>query len=470
MRSRINAPRLAVALVFALLAGCATASLGRDDVSQPLQLEADQIVVGIDLVTAELRVDLAKQLARYYDLEIAGAFPLDSIDLHCIVYRVRRGHDIDALMERLRRHPGVRLVQRNQRFTGLENAGAADPYASLQYGPARIRAQAAHRWVTGRGVRVAVIDTGVDVEHPDLVTRDLTIRNFVDGGRRVFERDRHGTAVAGIIVAQTNNGEGIAGVAPDAEILASKACWHPDDASEAAYCSSWTIARALDHALGRDVRIVNLSLGGPPDELIERLLVKAHERGVLIVAAAGEERDALRFPASLDFVVAAVASDVDGLVPSEPAQSKPWLVAAPGLEVLTTAPGGRYLARSGSSLATAHIAGAAALLLEFAPELRPDELARALLPMAGDGRDPRHEGRGAARSPLQHLDVCDALFRLSEGAVCAAHGAESGASTQSDSSNISQTRRRSSGARLERPRNQATFAIADSDGVSARLR
>jgi hypothetical protein len=115
----------------------------------------------------------------------------------------------------------------------------------------------AHRWASGRGVRVGIIDTGVDLRHRELGGKVVATADFVARDRRTFLTDRHGTAVAGVIAASVNNHLGIVGVAPDAALVAAKACWYePGDRLQiTAVCSSFTLARALAFALERDVDV-----------------------------------------------------------------------------------------------------------------------------------------------------------------------------------------------------------------------
>ena len=113
-------------------------------------------------------------------------------------------------------------------------------------------------------MRVAVVDTGVDTNHPDLADRVVKTINFVEGGEKTFTSDQHGTAVAGVIGARADNGMGIYGIAPDADLLAVKACWHRRPGTSEASCSSWTLAKAIDFAIVERVRVLNLSLSGPP--------------------------------------------------------------------------------------------------------------------------------------------------------------------------------------------------------------
>ena len=306
--------------------------------------------------------------------------------------------------------PRVESVQQNQFFQGL-GALAGDPYASLQYGPRAVDADRAHAWVTGRGVRVAVVDTGVDTNHPDLTDRVVKTINFVEGGEKTFTSDYHGTAVAGVIGARADNGMGIYGIAPDADLLAVKACWHRRPGTSEAWCSSWTLAKAIDFAIVERVRVLNLSLSGPPDPLLRRLIVKAiSEQNITVVAAVMEREDpALSFPANLSTVIAVVASDAQGRVRAHVGK-QPTLLAAPGIEVLTTVPNGAYDFLSGSSFATAHVSGIVALLLEGNPQLSPREV-RDLLVDSGhpvNGNDPETVS-------VRHVDACAALRRVVRG-------------------------------------------------------
>ena len=261
-------------------------------------------------------------------------------------------------------------------------------------------------------MRVAVVDTGVDTNHPDLRDRVVKTINFVEGGEKTFTSDQHGTAVAGVIGARADNGMGIYGIAPDADLLAVKACWHRRPGTSEAWCSSWTLAKAIDFAIVERVRVLNLSLSGPPDPLLRRLIVKAiSEQSITVVAAVMEREDpALSFPASLSTVIAVVASDAQGRVRARVGK-QPTLLAAPGVEVLTTVPNGAYDFLSGSSFATAHVSGIVALLLEANPQLSPREV-RDLLVDSGhpvNGNDPETVS-------LRLVDACAALRRVVRGA------------------------------------------------------
>lgn len=205
--------------------------------------------------------------------------------MQCIVFQVPEHRALYEVMTRLAADERVESVQPHHVFQGL-GVLHNDPYAMLQYGVQAVRAHMAQRWATGKGVKIAVVDTGVDTTHPDLHGRIVETANFVDGGEPTFDQDRHGTAVAGVIGARAGNAVGIFGVAPEAEIVAAKACWQRAPEALEAVCSSWTLAKAVDFAVRTGVQVLNLSLAGPPDPLLARLITKAVANGITSVAAA----------------------------------------------------------------------------------------------------------------------------------------------------------------------------------------
>jgi len=216
----------------------------------------------------------------------------------------------------------------------------------------------------------------------------------------------HGTAVAGILAAASNNAVGIVGVAPEALLYAFKACWQEPPASRQAVCDSYTLARAVDAALGQGVQVLNLSLSGPPDPFLSRLLGAALAKRTVVVAAYDGAQADGGFPASRDGVLSVGAEpragDPRGVMGTPP-------LVGPAVDVLSTAPRSSYDFFNGSSFAAAHVAGVAALLLERKPGLTAAEV-NDLLVASG-----RKEGSEPPR-----IDPCAALARLEGRAVCAA--------------------------------------------------
>jgi subtilisin family serine protease len=216
----------------------------------------------------------------------------------------------------------------------------------------------AHPWSRGEGVKVAVIDTGVDIQHADLRGSIAAAANFVDADDQQFRRDRHGTEMAGVIAAVANNREGIVGVAPRARLLIFKACWQARADADAALCNSFTLARALAAAFDAHAQIVNMSLAGPDDPLVGDLIREGLRRGVLFVGAAAESAGSLLHQPG---VIEVASSETHSAVANA--------LYAPGREILTLLPGGHYDFASGASIATAQVSGVVALMVAKNPGL-----------------------------------------------------------------------------------------------------
>jgi subtilisin family serine protease len=208
---------------------------------------------------------------------------------------------------------------------------------------------------------VAIIDTGVEVSHPDLAGRIESMRNFIDSDMDSFEADRHGTGVAGVIGADANNNVGIVGVAPAARLQIYKACEPLQPRALEAQCNSFTLALALDAAITAHVQIVNLSLGGPADPLLTQLVRNGQRRGIVFVGAVPRDGRLDGFPLGIAGVIA-----VDQVGRSDGSAA---VLHAPGSDILSLAPAGRYDFATGSSFAAAHVTGAIALLRARAPAL-----------------------------------------------------------------------------------------------------
>lgn len=337
----------------------------------------------------------ARSLASSYKLREVSGWPIALLGVHCVVYAIDPGADRETLLERLRRDRRVESAQPMNSFETLAS-GTNDPYRTLQRNLDAMNVGAAHRWSRGEGVRIGIVDTGIDVAHPELKGRIAGYRDFVSSTRTITP-ERHGTAVAGIIGAADDNALGIVGVAPASELYAFRACWHEPARAEA-YCNTLTLAKALVAALENAVDIVNLSLGGPADPLLTRLVNATLERGIIVVGAA-PQRAEQRFPTSIAGVVTV---DAEGASSSADAT-----LYAPGQDVLTLAPNGSYEFLSGSSLAAASVSGGIALMLARQPKLTSAQIRSLLNPTDAS----RSDDASAARS----IDLCAAVTRLGGG-------------------------------------------------------
>lgn len=333
-----------------------------------------------------------KDLERRHALRAKRKAELSSIAMILVLLEIPDARTVSQVIGGLSREPLVRSAQPN--FLYATQALYNDRHAGLQYGPARIGVDRVHPHATGQGIRVAVIDTGVDDRHPDLRGRVVERVSVVDGDGS-FVEDIHGTVIAGIIAANANNALGIYGVAPSAELIAIKACVPDPPGALAAVCTSETVARGIDVALVRRTKVINLSLGGPQDPLIEHLVNRAVEVGALIVAAVGNggpESPPL-YPAALDPVIAVTATDFNDELYRLSNNGGYVDLAAPGVEILSTTPGGRFGFFSGTSMAAAHVSGVMALLLQLSPGAAPGALRALVESTARDlgppGRDDR---------------------------------------------------------------------------------
>jgi subtilisin family serine protease len=346
--------------------------------------------------TAHAReLQTVQDLAQQYDFRVLSDWPMPSLGVRCFLGEVGAGAVPQEVASRVAADPRVESAQAVQVFQLM---GHNDPYYDLQTSAKLLKLDALHRVATGRNVRVAQIDTGVDIRHPDLQGQLAGIRNFVDASE--YTAELHGTAVAGIIAAKADNGIGIVGVAPGATLLPLRACWQArSDAG--AVCTSFTLAKALEYVLTQQVRVLNLSVAGPRDLLLARLIDRAVANGITVVGALDPAAPDAGFPANHANVIP-VASSPGASAPS-PA------VIAPGDHVLTTTPNGSFGFVSGSSFAAAHIAGIAALLLELSPRLRPADIAALFDQEMHDD---------SLQDAVHVVNACAMLARISKLADC----------------------------------------------------
>jgi subtilisin family serine protease len=309
---------------------------------------------------------LASLKQRYGWHELEG-WPIKSLNLYCIVLEPPRGADRNALLKQLAADDRVKLAEPLRDFSVYSAPEPTahqynDPYVGLERGLIDTDATRAHAYSQGKGVDVAVVDTGADTQHPDLRGQIRGVYNEVDQNASAFDSDHHGTEVAGIIAAIGNNHIGIVGMAPKATLSIYKACWYPPESGAGARCNSFTLAMALAAVLGNShARIVNLSLGGPSDPLLSMLLGKLLKQGRIVVTAMPPDGDLDGFPDKAPGVIVVRTSGAS-TAPS-------GVLSAPGRDILTTQPDGGYDFSSGSSMAAAQVSGIAALLVSLAPEI-----------------------------------------------------------------------------------------------------
>lgn len=320
-----------------------------------------------------------------------------------IVLDVPEGQE-EAAAERLRQNPNVAFAEPSYVLRLLREPNDTY-YRSRQWNLRRIRMPEAWDVTLGANApNVAVIDSGVDASHPDLAGKVQPGWSAITNTPDVHDTEGHGTHVAGLIAAQTNNTQGIAGVTWSGRVVPVKVS-RADGTTQ-----SPVVAAAINWAVDNGLRIINLSLGGPyPSEILRRTVERARQHGVLIVAAAGNcgrggdnctERHQIEYPAAFPGVLAVGATTFDDQIATYSTQGRYVGITAPGGDVAdstdsddrrwifgpvprTINPSG-YTGFVGTSQAAPHVAGVAALVWEVAPRLTADEVAALLRETALD--------------------------------------------------------------------------------------
>lgn len=306
--------------------------------------------------------NIIQAVLKFHGLTKVSQFSLHTLNVEAVVADIGPEKDLQDVVNALAKDKRVESVQTVKPYKLL---AYNDPYFELQATVNGDRIDAIHRSSTGKNVTVGIIDSGVDRQHPELAERIVYTRNLVTHDQDAFDRDEHGTAVAGIIASAANNDVGIVGVAPDVGLMVFKAC-RQEETTRRTSCDSVSIIKALSDALVQQPDILNMSLAGPVDEVIARLLRRAHDRGMILIAAVNEtvgEEDS--FPANLPEVIP-VSTAIGEL------SELGWVIRAPGTDMLTTAPGATYGFKSGSSMASAYVSGIVALMKERDPALTGD--------------------------------------------------------------------------------------------------
>ncbi len=252
-------------------------------------------------------------------------------------------------------------------------AGQGATASSIQYALEKLGIAAAHSVATGRGSRIAVVDTGIDQSHPDLKASVAKAFDAAGDGQQLA--DPHGTGIAGIIAAHG----AIAGVAPAANLLDVRV-FTTDKSGTGSIATTMALLRGLQWSADNKSRIVNLSLAGPRDEVIGEILAAMIAKEIVIIAAAGNAGATApnAYPAAFENVIAVTATDSIDALYAEANHGSYIALAAPGVDVITPALHEAYLMNSGTSFAAAHVSGVIALMLEHDPGLSVQKI-RAVL-------------------------------------------------------------------------------------------
>ena len=311
----------------------------------------------------------ARRVASTYSLKQVDSWPIKQLRVHCVVYEIPDNRSVAEVLAALSKDPKITLAQPLQQFHTLTSAPQAaynDPLYGLQTNLVSLDIAAAHERSQGAGVKVALIDTGVDRKHPDLQDRIIGSRSFVSGSSATLPSGgsyRHGTAMAGLIAAVANNKVGIVGIAPLAQIEVFEACWQLSPNADAAACNTFTLAKAIAAAIDAGLPLVNMSIAGPADPLLSALVESGLKRGMIFVGSAAEDGES--FPANINGVIGVGNSETPHMGA---------ILTAPATHVMTLLPGAEYDFESGTSVAAAEVTGVVALLLSANNRLTGDSI------------------------------------------------------------------------------------------------
>jgi hypothetical protein len=349
---------------------------------------------------------LADELARRHRLRRISSQNFPLINATIGLFRITDRRPAETVSRELATEASVRSVQLNRRFFLQEEKAASNEGDPAQYANEKLRLPQAHTLAHGANVIVAVIDSGIDIRHPELANSIIETFDALGSSEGPHV---HGTGIAGTIVSHAR----LIGSAPSAKLLAIRAFGAAPTGAEG---TSYVILKSLDFAASHNAKIVNMSFAGPKDSLIERGIAALAARGIVMVAAAGNAgaKSPPLFPAADPNVIAVSATDAKDQLLAASNRGGYIALAAPGADIFLPAPDLKYQMASGTSFSAAYVSGIAALMLERNPALKSDQLRAMLMKTARDLGSP-------GRDDLFGAGEADAYAAV-EAAIAAAPG------------------------------------------------
>lgn len=336
------------------------------------RLVPDEVVIELPNSVGAQQIEALQRRHRLTRLE-SQAFQLSGTTLYR--WRFAGSRSVATVVRELEADRLVAWAQPNYLFM-LQQSETRTGGDAAQYGLAKLRLPQAHALAKGDNVLVAVIDSAIDGNHPELAG---SIAGTFDALTTTATPHQHGTAIASLIAAHGR----LMGSAPDAKILAVRA-FDPKDAG--AQGTTFNILKSLDWAAAQGARVINMSFAGPTDPAIHRSLEAARKKGIVLVAAAGNAgaKSPPLYPAADPNVIAVSATDADDRLFEQSNRGRHITVAAPGAQILVAIPDNGYEMSSGTSYSAAEVSGIVALMLQRTPDLTPDKVKAILRATAKD--------------------------------------------------------------------------------------
>ncbi|HEU5272149.1 MAG TPA: S8 family serine peptidase [Xanthobacteraceae bacterium] len=362
------------------------------------------------------------RFAQGQRLALLGLHRLPLIDTALYRFRITDRRAVPAVLGSLRGDARIGAAQPNYLYTLQQAAQQAAPESlagdPAQYVVAKLHLAQAHALATGGHVLVALIDSAIDDSHPEL---QGVLAGRFDAIKGRVSPHAHGTAMASAIAAHGR----LLGVAPAAHLLAVRAF---DGAGAGAQSTTTRVLDGLQWAADSGARVVNMSFTGPADAKLHEMIAATRRKGLVLVAAAGNDgpQAAPDYPAAYPEVIAVTATDAEDRLLKVANHGAYVSVAAPGVDIFVAAPEGRYGFTTGTSVATAHVSGLAALLIDRNPDLTPEAVQAILTRTAKHLASGIRDGRGSDANDAGYgaglVDAYEALLALAPATAESALG------------------------------------------------
>jgi subtilisin family serine protease len=341
----------------------------------------DEVVLMVDCDTPQSALDA---VARDAHLTIMAQQCLTQTHKNLLRMHIDNGRTVAQVIQAMARYRIIALAQANFIYVTMQERVAQDLAQdpdlagrtqgegdAAQYALSKLGLIDIHRQVTGSNVTIAVIDSQIDVKHPDM---DGVFAGQYDAvGGPEEKAHPHGTGMAGAIAAHRK----LMGIAPAARLYAIHAF---SSNAASAESTTFSILKGLDWAASKGVRVINMSFAGPRDPSMERALKNAHDKGIVLIAAAGNAgpKSPPLYPGADPSVIAVTATDANDKIFAGANRGRYIAVAAPGVDILVPAPEDTYQLTTGTSVSSAEVSGIVALLLERNPNLTPEDIRKIL--------------------------------------------------------------------------------------------
>jgi len=295
-----------------------------------------------------------KKLTDKYNIEPTSRVVLPSINTGLLIAKTNNLNPLNLTKTINKTEKNIQATPNNTFKLAAVTFNKA--YSLLETGVSYV-----HKTTLGSGISICMVDTPIDIFHPSFSDSFIETQDFIDYSPDNLDMMAHGTSVAGVLVSQNK----LIGVAPKSKLFAIGAFSTTKVRPYTLQGSSANIAKAINSCITHNVDVINLSFTGGKDPLIEKLITKAINKGIIVIAAGGNggHWGSTIYPALIPGVLAATAVDDKKRLFSMANKGRFIDYAAPGVDVLTTAPGGKYTLATGTSLSSAHLSGIVALLL-----------------------------------------------------------------------------------------------------------